>query len=49
MAAALGITQTGYSRYESGAVPLTVPALVRICGVLDVRVDDVLAMVLGGG
>ena len=48
MAAALGITQTGYSRYESGVVPLTVPALVRICGVLDVRVNDVLTMVLGG-
>lgn len=49
MASALGITQTGYSRYEAGTVPITVPTLVRLCGVLGVKVADVLAEVLGGG
>jgi len=49
IASALGITQTGYSRYESGAVPITVPTLARLCGMIGVRVQDVLAEVLGGG
>jgi DNA-binding XRE family transcriptional regulator len=37
MAAALGISQSTYSRLESGRMPLTVEQLLRACAALDIE------------
>jgi len=40
----LGITQAGYSGLERGRSPFTVPQLRKVCGVLQVPVEQVLRL-----